>query len=89
MPKAPKMTLAPWRLLVFLSWGTLEGITLKGSHLVLMNSGPLCRRLQINYRELWAYVRKLEDNGYLEVVKKDRGSALVKLTCPPAFKEDR
>lgn len=82
---APKMRLAPYRLLVFLTYGELNGVTPKGNGMVHFRSGPLSRRFQISYKDLWKQIQWLEQASYLEVIQREHGEALVRITPPAAF----
>jgi hypothetical protein len=85
MPRAPRLRLAPFRFLVFAYWASIPGLTKIGPGKVKVESGLVCRRLQINYRELWKYILWLEEQQYLVIKKRVHGSAILHLKTPPPF----
>ena len=75
--------MVPFRILTLLHWGGISGISCAGNRRIVLESGPVTKRLAINYRELWSHISWLEENSYVKVISRTRGIAILELPLPP------
>lgn len=72
----------PYRILVFLLYGTAEYLEHLDNGYIKIRTGPLARSMRYNYAYVKEQLKWLYNRGYLEDLTLDIGVALLKLKTP-------
>ncbi len=72
----------PFRLLVWLLYGTYDWIALSEAGLVTFRTGPCAKVLHVTNSRLHDYIQDLQTKDFLRVVTRGHGFYTVRLTKP-------